>query len=457
MTTAKVIGSPKDRTTPLYFYQSVGYATTPLDTANLLLERLMTGFAGSSQFGSRNQLMNWHWPIQFQTKSQDGVTGSTRSWKQPLVFAHCNQRGIVPRDEVYNISSDPFSFLARPQERSGGQVYVAVNHDSIPASMNNTSGFAFLSPSALSMQPFFNLSSAFAFQKGNQSILCLISAWWIDSGISFSTSSSTILPEFTIDKPELSHMMDASSSVLPIDLDWLNTLDRVGVDNTTAHGYFQNMIDFCSSPSNVLKIGAPFDYNSPPGIQCLSTGIALLIAEGMARSTYTFTHHQITGDWRGPQYLETMFGRSSSREIALTSDTQLENFTRVTYEVTHNVYAYGFRSVTTYLAFTVLLLYVMTVAVHMSIIFLGERWSSKAWSGLGELLVLAFKSPSPSEDLKNTGGGVECAKTWRLRTTVEEVSQDNAVGLVVRDEESLRETWDVKLRSRALRSDSKYS
>ncbi|KAH7389083.1 hypothetical protein BKA64DRAFT_129747 [Cadophora sp. MPI-SDFR-AT-0126] len=448
--TSRNVGSTA---TGLWFYQSLGYATTPIDTANFLTEELLRNAGGNELLSSKTQSKNG--PVQFRPKAQDAITGSIRSWKQPLVFAHCSQRAVFPRALMYNISSDPFLFRATREEG----VSVAVNPNSVPASINNTSGLAFLSPSALSMQPPFNLSSAFAFQKGNESTLCLISAWWIDSDISLSTARSTILPEFNIDKPQLSHMKEASSSVLSMDVAWLNTLDRAaGVDNTTDRGYFYNMTDFCSSPGNAIT-GGPFGYGTPPSPQCLSTGIALLIAEGMARSTYKFAHYQI-GVNRTGRYFQPLLGTgdiNSPGTLALTSDMQLGNSTRVTFDIKHKVYSYGFRSVTTYLAFTVLLLYVATVAVHMGIILLGERWSSKAWSGLGELLVLALQSPSPSEGLRNTGGGVECAETWTMRATVEEVSQDIGAGMVVRKEEGLRETWDVKIRSRALRPDSKYS
>ena len=140
----------------------------------------------------------------------------------------------------------------------------------------------------------------------------------------------------------------------------------------------------------------------------------------------------------------------------ITDESSPASVTRIEYDVTQNVYAYGLNDITIYLAFTVLFLHVATVAVHMLIILLGNRRNSQAWSSLGGLFNLALQSP-PADRLANTGVGTEASKTWRLRASVEELPGENQVGLSIRDGVAPDADGDKQTPRSLPRADWKYS
>ncbi|KAH8195535.1 hypothetical protein TruAng_010295 [Truncatella angustata] len=111
------------------------------------------------------------------------------------------------------------------------------------------------------------------------------------------------------------------------------------------------------------------------------------------------------------------------------------HFTYFVYAIERQIYLYTFCSVTVYLAFVILFSYVATVTVHMLIILFGRKWTSRAWPGLGEFLVLTLHSPpcvTPTgADMLTGSGGVDSAKTWTLQATVRKLGHGNRIGLIV--------------------------
>ncbi|KAK2611645.1 hypothetical protein N8I77_004975 [Diaporthe amygdali] len=84
----------------------------------------------------------------------------------------------------------------------------------------------------------------------------------------------------------------------------------------------------------------------------------------------------------------------------------------------------------------------------------GTSWSSRAWTSLGEFLVLAIQSPTSPSVLDNTGGGVRSSSTWKARVSVQELQGGKRVGLTIEEPgRSGAESGSIS----KLRPDWKYS
>ncbi|KAH6652397.1 hypothetical protein BKA67DRAFT_354957 [Truncatella angustata] len=132
----------------------------------------------------------------------------------------------------------------------------------------------------------------------------------------------------------------------------------------------------------------------------------------------------------------TLMGSLTDMDIfAIFNRTAKPHFTYFVYAIERQIYLYTFCSVTVYLAFVILFSYVATVTVHMLIILFGRKWTSRAWPGLGEFLVLTLHSPpcvTPmGADILTGSGGVDSAKTWTLQATVRKLGHGNRIGLIV--------------------------
>lgn len=120
---------------------------------------------------------------------------------------------------------------------------------------------------------------------------------------------------------------------------------------------------------------------------------------------------------KGNMFLKT-FEAQSSEELPMTlgqTPERLRDYTRMTFELTHYVYAYGFRGVIIYLALTALLLHTLTVLIHLAIMLRQRnRDGNESWLSPGDIMLLALNSPVPYEVWDVDSGGNKKA-LWRLR------------------------------------------
>lgn len=104
------------------------------------------------------------------------------------------------------------------------------------------------------------------------------------------------------------------------------------------------------------------------------------------------------------------------------TDTQRAIATQLDFSIEQKLYGYCFRGATILIPFAALFIYVTMVLIHMVLISFGRRWTSKAWSSLGEFFAVALRSPPPQDyELHNTGGGTKVKETWRLKTSIREL------------------------------------
>ncbi len=389
---------------PLLINRGAAYATTPMDAVNrAAADGISMWLSGPSPrwFASANDATGPH------------------TWKQPVVAAQCVGGEGQPQ------SRSSFQFPYPPETLGRGDtVQVSVDPDS-PASHLGSSGAAFLDLDALNITPQMRMSAAFAtssYANDSLTTLCLASARWVDADVwvaSPQTAADFAIWQPLVLDPEVGNNSggggDTQLDIIKLDLQWLRSLDR-SLDSSSNVTYFTNISRDCGDRSD-----------------CMAIGLAVGIAEALSRVTHHFGYVIVDEDYWSNY---TLYQANTSREewggtrSGPFNQAQLAqitaNYTHITFDATQNVYGYGFKNATVYIAFAVLFLHVATVLAHLLIVLLGRRWSSSAWRTLGELLVLALQSPSAAAPQN-------AAATWRLWASVEVLPDNKGVGLVLRE------------------------
>ncbi|RFN48523.1 hypothetical protein FIE12Z_7231 [Fusarium flagelliforme] len=100
-----------------------------------------------------------------------------------------------------------------------------------------------------------------------------------------------------------------------------------------------------------------------------------------------------------------------------------------------NGYGYSWHSSRTiYLAFSVLLLHVLIVLVHVATVLWSRHpWHSSSWSSFGQMMVLALRSTA-LEGLGSVGAGVSSSGTWNKSVSVRVVDAEGRLEMILQDE-----------------------
>jgi hypothetical protein len=324
-------------------------------------------------------------------------------WKQPLVLAHCG------------LPITPTSFVLS----SMGSGMSTVNLTTIPQPANTTANeqIAFLDPGTLVTDYPHPISISLMV---NRAVLCLVSSHWIDAEV-FVTVPGPRLAAFSF--------MGKPQEAITFNSSWLATAQNNS-------GSYTESISSCKDYSGQ-------EEKSQILLRCAEAIIAFGVVDRLA-------------------------GLSSIiANVTKNTSPNPNNNTGVSlvFEISQYVYGYGFSGITTYLAFGVLLLHALTVVVHMINKFAFRKWSGMAWDTMGQLVVLALRSPS-TELLANTAAGAEAAETWRLWASIRELGDDNRIGLVFQNENGGSIDQGARTDERAtsgeqetsfLRADVKYS
>jgi len=450
------------------FNHGTASATTPLDQVSVLMSSLMSDLTRKRMNGTFDGAQT----MRFLAQATDST--GTRQWKQPYVTAQCAARVVSDVTQLRNTSdnTDLAAFSLWDPARQGRLGTAVLDTNALPQSWNET-GLAILPPTAVSLTPAVPVSAVVALSgkfvhHDDTPALCLISAEWIDSDLSILTSTRDGIPESAGSLRPLS-LERNDTAVHPISLssDWLMSMGSEWMDEQPgiSESFWANLTATCDDPKKPLSSLA---LNS----QCIALGLAAGIAEGLAQLPVGLGVYQqfvLRSDlglmgFRQCTFAEddtarksnncTMEGFDVLNRNAARVSLAAANGTQASFEITQSVYSYGFRGVTITFAFVILLLYTITVLVHILVVAFGSGWSSSAWSTLAELLVLALHSPS-APLLANTGGGVNSASTWKLQASLEELGDGNRVGLVVGGPEL--DSHSIKRVCNMPRADWKYS
>lgn len=413
------------------------YATTTLDTVNNLLVSLndyLSSFYGTpggyvpDTYGLDPTNLGWNslangFSLRTDVSARD--SSGRHSLQQPFTGSSC---AVAPS----NSTSWTFSDIDADEV-----IVMRMGPSSLPSDFAaHNMSFAFVDVSTVDFEPHTDVSAIFAWENNvagqpppldvleppkNQTTVCLVTSRWIDSDPFASyPAQSGVAPSFSASLPAAGGGISRSDAI-SLDVSWLNNLTgwSDSEDYTTIFSanssttYFTDMVQICSR-----------SFQSDPS--CIAMGLALGMSNVMSLIPNQFGIYS----YGVLDSASSLYKDNSETPISIDPDVLNANFTRLQLDVTKHVYGYGFRGATVYLAFAVLLLHVVTVLAHLLLMLFGRRWSSRAWSSLGELLVLALASQPPAKALENCGAGVDTARVWRSRVSVR-AGSENVIGIQV--------------------------
>lgn len=458
-------------------------ATTPTDITVYLIKSILGYYMlnwmgrGTNIDPEVDFLSTGTWPAKFKAyASQPGSRNASTTWQQPYVSTTCSRKGretSIPGRMSFNF--DQYDCL---------RLYkVSVDADYFSTQVKKT-GMGFLDISNLSITPSFTPSASFAFISQTYETLCLVKAKWVDfdfvgplDALSWTWQPNSNSHHQQDPMPGTNPGTNPSSCNITnggrsihIDMEWLDFLDHgTGERPNSNHSFFEKVREVCLG-SSPMTTDEPNQQGRNPDPLCMASGLALGITEGLSKAPWRFEVYALPaedttdGHPASPMILSQRAGSIDDDSMVMgipgnwsisnmTPSQILSTSTRLDFIVDQRLYGYGFRGVTITLAFVALFLYVATVLTHVLVLLIGPSWHSNAWKSLGELFILALRSPVPAAALDNTGGGVEVSTTWRVRASVQEL-HENRVGFVL---ESEGETAPKHGSKSHVRPDWKYS
>lgn len=242
--------------------------------------------------------------------------------------------------------------------------------------------------------------------------LCLVDARWIESHVWFTAPYATIMQSGVSMKSVqattgLNTSTATTSHVIKITDEYATSLDTNLVVSSTYNGR--------NSPFDFIQryCSRSVEYDLRP--KCLTLAHTLYMTDSLRRSQSFFRYHASKG-------------LQESENVSLEPN----KWTKLDYRLYQQLHAYKFEGSIIKLSMTVLLVHMMLVYAHLLLLVVGDGWCSRAWSELGELMALAILT-QPSPLLKNAGGGIKNWQTWKLRTSVREVTPEGRLELVLKE------------------------
>jgi hypothetical protein len=111
------------------------------------------------------------------------------------------------------------------------------------------------------------------------------------------------------------------------------------------------------------------------------------------------------------------------------------NWTELNVGIIRYGYSYSMTTVTSKIAAAVLLLHA-TIALLAILALVINKYTSRSWTSVGEMLALAFNSDA-APSMQNTGAGIRRLRTWKERVGVR-VDDGGKLKMVFEDEASLK-------------------
>ncbi|KAJ4131809.1 hypothetical protein NW768_006009 [Fusarium equiseti] len=248
--------------------------------------------------------------------------------------------------------------------------------------------------------------------------LCRIYSRWVEANIWLEQGKPSV--QSHLDAPLFdmeAHFGNTHSSGGPIKFskDWLNSVSSESEDPTIPNDSYKAIVDFCSSLDPSFT-PTPSSVNL---LQCLS----------ICLSVY-FTHILSS---MGPHRLYYEDEIYNSNDQHPTSENII-----VHREYFIGGYGYSWHSSSTIpLAFSVLLLHVLIVIIHVvTVLWSRHPWYSSSWSSFGQMMILALRSKAP-EDLGGVGAGVSSSATWNTSVSVRVVDPDDRLEMILQEEKGV--------------------
>jgi len=167
-------------------------------------------------------------------------------------------------------------------------------------------------------------------------------------------------------------------------------------------------------------------------LDLVAVGIGMIVTDGLARLSWSDQLVALVSDDSG-SYLQNWGINASLESTSITTNID-PDWLELNFSSYRQGWSYGLTGKTIKFGLAVLVLHLIIAVIHTGIV-VGSRdvWTTKSWSSMGELLVLAINS-SHSEKLQNTCAGISLSSTWRKTVKIRETEQGH-LGLVVDDDE----------------------
>ncbi|RBR17176.1 uncharacterized protein FIESC28_06678 [Fusarium coffeatum] len=324
----------------------------------------------------------------------------TSRWKQPIVLAECADNHTVGDALTFQFSTgisdnevilsgrydNDFKRFLRDARHEKG-VQPDVRHLILDSSSSSGSP-----PSAsilflTSLPPYINGTLIDGQAEDTIGLgLCRIYSRWVEADIWLEQSKPSAQTHLDSPLSDMeAHSGDTQPSGSPIEFskEWLSTMSPEVGEPAASNNSYQAILDVCT---------------------------------GIPMSSYEI-YNEAGGDTEIPP---------TSEDIIV----HLEYFI--------NGYGYSwYSSRTILLAFSVLLLHVLIVLVHVvSVLWSRHPWYSSSWSSFGQMMVLALRSKAP-EGLGSVGTGVSSSETWNKSVSVRVVDAEDRLEMILQDEKGV--------------------
>jgi hypothetical protein len=343
-------------------------------------------------------MMNSSTPVTIKSSARDSA-GREGLWKQPRVSLQC----------AYSKAYDPFASNAVgdfhfPEGLFGPLDLVLPStawNASSTQKYNGTTQLLNLEDRVATGISTAVISYDYSDQP-DKTLLCLLDSQWRESSVWVSTPYTTILQDGVSVDPFAASQASATSNE----------------NRLTISPYMGQYPD-----GAVVSGQAPFDLirthcrHSGAVPKCQMAGFAMYLVDSLRR-------------------IHSTFDRLSSEQNDIPP-----GHTKVEMRFFHQVYAYSLSGSVLWSALAVLFLHVLLVWVHVMVVALGDRWYSRIWSELGELVALSLGSTPPAL-LQNTGAGVGTWATWRHLAFIKQVGDAKKLELVFLDSANLE--WSAQ-------------
>ncbi|KAH0425214.1 hypothetical protein CcaCcLH18_11107 [Colletotrichum camelliae] len=250
-------------------------------------------------------------------------------------------------------------------------------------------------------------------------------------------------------------LQSLSAQNVPISMEWANLLNEPMNDtrsgsgnvilNTTAMASLFEKFVYSSESLN-RNFTAPLfrqDTPFPEMVDSVGRTVARVIShtlvDGMSRVTYWNDLGLVREDYNNGTFSAVDLTNIAGGLIAKpqnTNTTMLANWTTFHWKLRRYGYGFGFASRTTQFGVVILLAHVAMVLVYTLYILLfrfsKRGWSSGAWGGLDEMLLLAITS-RPTKTTRFAGTGISSNRMFEARARIRERGYDE-VELIVGDE-----------------------
>lgn len=376
--------------------QAVFAATTPLDaivsTISAAAGNITTGWGAAYQFPSRisARLSDKH--------------GQPLPVKQPRVSIQCADRKDPSPDDPPGFDT----FRLRPAlypdmefRVNSSRLYEAIHGRS---SGGKKLDFIDLTDSLLPVRP----SAAYWLRCGHGRLsevcLCLVDARWIDSDAWIMPQAGNI-PQYSLSlgNATVNATLDPDQ-IIKMDVAWLRMLnttvllgkyDDFRLANGTREYIYNRLLDLALED----VLGGPL-YQQQAVAQLMTVFLADVLSMVSTGKPLRATSRALTGPW---QVKDFSTGVSNGVSVNLED---LPSYARISPGYYHNVYEYNLEGTTIRLAWAVLLLHMLLVAVHFVVTCAQGSWQSDAWSQLGDLVALAMQA-NPDGIAQRDGDGRE--------------------------------------------------